>query len=29
AHGANLLQLFEDTKSSGWTVNGDRANKSK
>lgn len=29
AHGANLLRLFEDTKNSGWTVNGDKANKSK
>lgn len=29
AHGANLLRLFEDTKRSGWTVNGDRANKRK
>lgn len=29
AHGANLLRLFEDTKQSGWTVNGDKANKSK
>lgn len=29
AHGANLLRLFEDTKNSGWTVNGDRAKKSK
>jgi len=29
AHGANLLRLFEDTKNSGWTVNGDKAKKSK
>lgn len=29
AHGANLLRLFEDTKRSGWMVNGDKANKSK
>ncbi|CAA6822228.1 MAG: Unknown protein [uncultured Aureispira sp.] len=28
-HGANLLRLFEDTKHSGWTVNGDKANKNK
>ncbi|WP_264791512.1 hypothetical protein [Aureispira anguillae] len=27
AHGANLLRLFEDTKGSGWTVNGDKAHK--
>lgn len=25
AHGANLRRLFEDTRNSGWTVNGDRA----
>lgn len=29
AHGANLLRLFHDVKNSGWTVNGDRAKKSK
>lgn len=29
AHGANLLHLFEDTKRSGWSVNGDKANKRK
>ncbi|WMX16876.1 hypothetical protein [Aureispira sp. CCB-E] len=29
SHGANLLRLFEDTRRSGWTVNGDRAKKSK
>lgn len=29
AHGNNLLQLFEDTKSKGWSVNGDRAQKGK
>lgn len=27
AHGNNLLRLFEDTKISGWSVNGDRAKK--
>ncbi len=27
AHGKNLLQLFEDTKTSGWSVNGDKAQK--
>lgn len=27
AHGANLLRLFEDTKVSGWSVNGDKARK--
>ncbi|MGH1336894.1 MAG: hypothetical protein ACRBFS_12290 [Aureispira sp.] len=25
AHGANLLRLFEDTKNSGWSVDGERA----
>ncbi len=25
AHGANLLRLFEDTKNSGWRVDGERA----
>ena len=25
AHGANLRRLFEDTRKSGWNVNGDRA----
>ncbi len=25
AHGANLRRLFEDTKKSGWTVDGERA----
>lgn len=25
AHGANLLRLFEDTKNSGWTVDGEKA----
>lgn len=29
AHGANLLRLFEDTKKSGWSVNGDKAQKKK
>lgn len=24
-HGANLLRLFNDTKGSGWSVNGDKA----
>lgn len=28
-HGLNLLRLFEDTKTSGWSVNGDKANKKK
>lgn len=25
AHGANLLRLFQDTKNSGWTVDGEKA----
>lgn len=27
SHGVNLLQLYNDTKSNGWIVNGDKAKK--
>ncbi|MCP4439029.1 MAG: hypothetical protein GY810_08820 [Aureispira sp.] len=29
SHGKNLLQLYNDTKDSGWIVNGDKAKKAK
>ena len=25
SHGVNLLKLFKDTQTSGWNVNGDKA----